>query len=300
MSTAEQAELTVLFADIVGSTSLYEKCGDSVARDIVSQLIDGMTAAVNSHHGRVIKTIGDAVMARFDHPDHAVSAAVTIHHECDAVVGKVGRELAVKVGLHHGKLLIDHDDLFGDGVNTAARIVDHSRARKIYLTGETRAMLGASHADNCRLLDVITVKGRQQPVKLYEYVWEKQLSTQLTSAIHTSQVQIVGDFLTLRYQDKIFEMPQDRHAVSIGRGDTCDIVIASPVASRIHIKIERRGNQIHLVDNSTNGTSFKDRNGSTVVLRHDSALLSGSGTIYLNALFGADPALTLSYEVISL
>ncbi len=71
----KEIEVAILFADVVGSTKLYELLGDLRARDMVGICIDVMRAATDQNHGTVIKTMGDEVMSTFPTADDALNAA---------------------------------------------------------------------------------------------------------------------------------------------------------------------------------------------------------------------------------
>ena len=70
------ATLAIVFADISGSTKLYERLGDAIARELVAQCLGVMSEYIEKHSGRVIKTIGDEIMSTFPTADQAVEAAM--------------------------------------------------------------------------------------------------------------------------------------------------------------------------------------------------------------------------------
>ena len=80
----ESISLTILFADIVGSTSLYEILGDSLARAIVTGCLSRLSDSTLKNNGTVIKTLGDGIMSTFLCPSDAVDAAVDMHDEINA------------------------------------------------------------------------------------------------------------------------------------------------------------------------------------------------------------------------
>jgi len=96
-------EYTVMFADVAGSTSLYEKLGDVAAEQQISSVVDFMIALVNAHNGIVIKTIGDEVMCRFSSPSDALKTAVEV--QCGMRTRQLSSQTALKVriGMQHFK-----------------------------------------------------------------------------------------------------------------------------------------------------------------------------------------------------
>ena len=76
---AEGRHATVLFADVSGSTKLYEAAGDAIALETINRMLADMRRATEQAGGRVVKTIGDEVMALFPSPAAAATAASQIH-----------------------------------------------------------------------------------------------------------------------------------------------------------------------------------------------------------------------------
>ncbi|MBB4039591.1 class 3 adenylate cyclase [Microvirga flocculans] len=132
--------LTFLFTDLKGSTQLYERVGDLVAYDLVRSHFDVLNEIVASESGAVVKTIGDAVMATFPTPDHAVSAALRMREAMRALNEQRGSEdLLLKIGIHEGPCLAvtlnDRQDYFGQTVNIASRVQGLAMSRSIFATG---------------------------------------------------------------------------------------------------------------------------------------------------------------------
>jgi len=115
------------FSDLKDSTQLYEERGDAEAFALVQSHFDIMIRIIGQHHGAVVKTIGDAVMAVFTHSADALRAAAAIHDDIrEFNRNSKDHELVVKIGLHEGPALAltlnDRLDYFGSTVNKAARI----------------------------------------------------------------------------------------------------------------------------------------------------------------------------------
>src|SRR5712671_616043 len=132
--------LTFLFTDLKGSTALYERVGDLVAFDLVRAHFHALLEIIASERGAVVKTIGDAVMATFVRPDHALVAGLRMR----AAMGKLNAErgksdLIVKIGIHEGPclavMLNERQDYFGQSVNIAARVQSLSTSQEIHITG---------------------------------------------------------------------------------------------------------------------------------------------------------------------
>ena len=117
-------ELAILFADVVGSTRLYELMGDLRARDMVAICIDCMRSATEQHQGTVIKTMGDEVMATFPSADEALNAAAQMQQQISvhAQLKVDGQAVAIRVGCHYGPVVLENRDVFGATVHTANRM----------------------------------------------------------------------------------------------------------------------------------------------------------------------------------
>jgi class 3 adenylate cyclase len=131
--------LTFLFTDLKGSTQLYERVGDLAAYDLVRHHFRVVTEIVASEAGAIVKTIGDAVMATFQTPDHALSAALRMREAMQKINADRGNEdLLLKIGIHEGPCLAvtlnDRQDYFGQTVNMAARVQSLASSRSIFAT----------------------------------------------------------------------------------------------------------------------------------------------------------------------
>jgi class 3 adenylate cyclase len=132
--------LTFLFTDLKGSTALYERVGDLAAFDLVRAHFHALLEIISSEKGAVVKTIGDAVMATFVRPEHALAAGLRMRAAMDALNAKRGTDdLVVKIGIHEGPclavMLNERQDYFGQTVNIAARVQGLATSQAIHITG---------------------------------------------------------------------------------------------------------------------------------------------------------------------
>ncbi len=133
--------LTLLFTDLKGSTELYDRTGDIRAYTFVREHFRVLTEAVKRHHGAIIKTMGDAIMASFNEPTDAAHAALEMMagmESLNAGLKAEGHDTGLKVGLHEGPALAvtsdERLDYFGQTVNVAARVQGLAQAGEIWLT----------------------------------------------------------------------------------------------------------------------------------------------------------------------
>ena len=133
----DQTAGCVLFADVSGSTKLYEIVGDTQAHAAVDLCVKLFSALTEQHGGRVVKTIGDEVMAVFADAPPAATAArdIQLGVQDMAPVDKV--RLGVRVGFHYGLLVERDGDVFGDTVNLAARLAEMASRGQIITSLET-------------------------------------------------------------------------------------------------------------------------------------------------------------------
>ena len=132
--------LTFLFTDLKGSTALYERVGDLAAFDLVRAHFHALLEIISSEKGAVVKTIGDAVMATFIRPEHAIVAGLRMRAAMDALNAERGTgDLVVKIGIHEGPclavMLNERQDYFGQTVNIAARVQGLATSQAIHITG---------------------------------------------------------------------------------------------------------------------------------------------------------------------
>src|ERR1035437_9098433 len=132
-------QVTVLFADVSGSTKLYESEGDEAAMEAIARCVDQLRQTVESSGGRVVKTIGDEVMAVFPTPDAAAIAASNMQYAIDALPPVGATKLGVRIGFHCGPVIQSDNDIFGDTVNLAARLVEQAGRSQIIISRETRS-----------------------------------------------------------------------------------------------------------------------------------------------------------------
>jgi len=149
-----------MFADVSGSTKLYETIGDDAAHQAIDLCIRTFSALTVQHGGRVVKTIGDEVMAIFPNAEKAGAAARDIQLSVSdmAPVGKV--RLGVRIGMHQGPLVEKEGDVFGDTVNLAARLTEMASRGQIITSMETVDLLAPIQKMDCRRLYSIPVQGK--------------------------------------------------------------------------------------------------------------------------------------------
>ena len=268
---------TVLFADVSGSTSLYETAGDDAALEAISACLAAARLATEAAGGRVVKTMGDEVMAIFPGPDAAANAAADIQTRIDELPEVAGKKLGVRVGFHHGPVLQRDDDIFGDTVNLAARLVAQAKKGEIILSTDTAAQLGPVFRKMVRELHAITVKGKAEEIGLAELIWKHDMEATVFSGVRHRR--IARNSLHLRYRGAEVARRRDSDSIHIGRESANGLVVHDDMASRQHCTIERRQELFVLLDHSTNGTYVTVEGEAEIVLRRSELQLRKRGWI---------------------
>lgn len=269
----------VLFADVSGSTKLYEMVGDKAAHEAIDLCVKLFSALTEQHGGRVVKTIGDEVMAIFQKPGEAVRAAVDIQLGMSemAPVDKV--RLGVRVGLHFGPVVEREGDVFGDTVNLAARLTEMASKGQIITSLETVQLLEPIQRLDCRTLYEIPVKGKDKGVSICEMLWtDTDDATQLVSSHAATDG---TDTLRIVYRSRVVSLSEEHPSLVVGRDATVDLVVPDRMASRTHCVIERRQDKFVLTDRSANGTYLSIDGDREIVLRREESLLRSHGYIAL-------------------
>ena len=134
----EIGDLAFLFTDLQDSTGMYERVGDVEAFDLVRLHFHVLEEATSHHRGEIVKTIGDAIMARFAEPQQAVSTGLEMFERLERLNRRSDAELVLKVGVHHGPAIgvssRGRVDYFGQAVNIAARVGGIAGAGELVLT----------------------------------------------------------------------------------------------------------------------------------------------------------------------
>lgn len=280
---SEKTELAILFADVVGSTRLFEVLGDVEAREKVSSCLSMLIATVESHGGTLIKTIGDEIMCTFAEPDMAFQSACAMQDSIAETVhaNRDGNPLLIRVGFHYGSALMEAGDIFGDAVNVAARVVALTKPEQIMTTKQLVDRVSPMLAHSTRFVEQCAVKGRRDELEIFEVLWgdSGDDATAMVSGLFPAQEQ--GALMRLRYKQVDVTVSKLNPSAVFGRGLKNDIVVPSSKASRLHAKVDYRPGRFVLVDQSTNGTFVKTEGAGQVFVRRDEYVLPESGSIIL-------------------
>ncbi|HEX7417376.1 MAG TPA: adenylate/guanylate cyclase domain-containing protein [Steroidobacteraceae bacterium] len=291
-------ELAILFADVVGSTRLYELMGDLRARDMVATCIEVMRRATEHQHGTVIKTMGDEIMATFPSADEALNAAAQMQRQITAhtQLRVEGQPVAIRVGCHFGPVVLENRDVFGATVHMANRMTSQAKAGQIVTTATTVERLSPEWRASVRQIDVATMKGQGTEVTLYEVLWQTEdVTSMLPSIAMTGRDTRRPVRLRLQFQQRELLLDEQHPGIAIGRAEDNDLIVRGTLISRIHARIEINRSRFVLTDQSTNGTFVRTSDGEESFVRRDSVQIKGEGMIGLGRVPDPDSNETIRF-----
>ncbi|MGO9138558.1 MAG: adenylate/guanylate cyclase domain-containing protein, partial [Syntrophales bacterium] len=229
----ERKHVTVLFSDVSGYTTMSEKLDPEEVKEIMGQIIDGVSRAIKQYGGFMEKYVGDAVMALFgvpfaqeDDPIRAIKAALAIHGVVKSLSQqyqeKIGKPLAMHTGVCTGLVVTGDINLekgthgvLGDTVNVAFRLSSLAKSGEIVVDTDTYRR-AAGHF-NFEALEPATVSGRAKPVRIFRVVSSKEKPTK-THRLSGMRSELIG---------RKAEMAQLQEAVynlKLGKGAVFSIV----------------------------------------------------------------------------
>ena len=274
---------TVVFADLVGSTSLYERLGDAAASRFVTQLIGLLSEIFKHHHGRVVKLLGDGLFVVFDQPGGAIAACSGIQQRLhNSPIRPAGRGAAVQMqmGMDTGDVVEIDGDCFGDTVNSAARLADLAGAAQILATQNVWAALLPIQQASLRSMGPMYLRGRAEASHVYRVEWQSGRDEEATMAGRSMLAQNQPSFLELSYAGQVVRLDANSGPCSFGRSADASLPINDPRVSRVHGTLAWRGGQFVLTDASSYGTwVYTGNQTEAVVLRRTDCYLAGSGHI---------------------
>lgn len=291
--------LAILYADVSGSTHIYEKHGDKVARENIETCIEILSRVASDMDGRVVKTIGDEVMCAFPNPVKAAMAASEMHQslrdasEMDRF--SIGA-IHVKIGWHYGEVSYRGKEIIGEAPITAQQVIKLAKADEILISEQSLGELPEELKSNARFIDCVEAEGYEGELNVYGLPWEEEEAvTKIGSASNYDDVS-KHKALILEYQGKSICLDSEHTHCHIGRGTENDLCVDGKFTSRLHAEIVFMHGIFHLRDVSTNGTALIFSDGRSTRLHREEAILSDQGTICFGGLPENDPAAAVHFE----
>lgn len=298
---------TVVFADLIGSTGLFEATGNAKAARVVTELTQWICEVFVSNGGHIVKTLGDGVLATFSQAPNAIEAVIEMQrrHQKHLVSSRTSLRMPIRVGVASGEIEIVAGDCYGDAVNVAARLSDLSGASQIWAASSVLDSAGRDASIRYRPLGPISIRGRAEPCSVYQVEWKVEENSDfltMQASVDTSRPSLTGDALggeiSLAWLDtvksfKAFDLP-----VHIGRDRNVEFIVNDPRVSREHARLDWRNGSVVVVDVSTYGSWIRFSGASSdLLLRRDECVLHGTGEIALGAPFSEVSVPTVTFSV---
>ena len=302
-------QTTVVFTDLHGSTAVFEALGNALATETVTEITSRISQECIDNGGRVVKTLGDGVLAMFPDGQCAVSAVIAIQraHSKRMLGTPMDLRMPMRIGVASGEVEIVAGDCYGDAVNVASRLCDLCGPYQIWANAASLNVAIESPGASFRMLGPINIRGRAEPCIVYQIEWHEDVASDfftmqgaldpgLASGEHDAlgrEVEITWAGNTRRF--KSFELP-----VQLGRVRDADFVVNDPRVSRIHARLEWRNGSVVFVDASSYGSwvRFAGTKGSDVLLRRAECVLHGKGELALGASFSDASVPTVTFTIV--
>ena len=171
--TQERRKLAAIAAfDVVGFSRLMERDESGTLARLASHRHERLEPSIVRHGGRLVKLIGDGALVEFSSAVEALNAAIEFQQSMAQInLDESNEQIVFRIGIHVGDVIIDGDDLYGDGVNIAARLEGEAPPAGIVVSGNTReAVLNRVHAD-FHDLGLIALKNIERRVQAFQVIF---------------------------------------------------------------------------------------------------------------------------------
>lgn len=270
---------TVFFADLAGSTQLYERAGDAAAYRLVEQCLQGMRQEILACGGRVIKNTGDGLLAVFPDANDAPEAAIRIHYVVQDLPRVSGQKMAVRLAFHTGTVIVSDEDVFGDTVNVASRLLELATPGRAIASEQSVLELKPEWRNLMHPLQSRSLRGVSRLTAPFELVCESAGDLTVVQSVQLGAEDAAE--LRLSIADRSLTLNAQAPSARLGRGSSSEIRVTDTRASREHAYIELRGDKFVLVDRSSNGTFVAIDGEREFVLSHEEVVLRKRGRIAL-------------------
>lgn len=280
--TRQTENLTVLFADISDSSRLYHQLGNAAARSAITASLGALAELLPKFDGRLVKTLGDAIMCVFPDAARAVNAAAEMQLLVTRGALSETQSMRLHIGLHAGPVLVENGDVFGDTVNAAAFLTNVAVAGQILLSDVTEQELPDHLRPLVRPLFRATLKGSSGESSIYQVVWTQDAMDMTQINLRAAHI-LPADTgsLMVVFNDMRLRVDRWHPLLTLGRDTSSDVAVTDQVASRRHCSIRLTRSNFYLVDHSVNGTYVTFASGDEIHLLRGEIVLEGSGEIRL-------------------
>lgn len=298
MSAIER--LTVMFVAVTGIDEVASQDGQETALSRLQAVLGHTKALAEDCDGELVDQVNRELLFLFPSSDAALNAACRMLKDVHHDPRLADPRLSAQIGMHHGVVYRKGADVFGDSVNTAARVRSQASPGRILLTDRVQMTLHAESLAIVRPFDRIEVKGKAKPLVLHEAAWapaDLNQTTVMPSMIDAGYLKdLAAQTLHLEVGGRVRAIDAAATPITLGRGLNCDLPVDAPTASRLHARIEHRRGKFLLVDSSVNGTTLVRSDGSRMLLKREEAVLTGRGRFALGGAATEGDPYTIGFE----
>lgn len=264
----------VLIADITGSTKLYEQLSDLDALAQISMILARMRETIEDHGGHCVKSQGDDTLSFFGEADAAFKTARAM------IEAEWNYGLAVHAGIYWGDVLSQDADIYGDAVNTAARLASLAKPNEVLIGDTVFDKLSPEVRGLCVSMGGIKLKGKSAPTQVHSFAVSVMTTQTVLFGSADSSLGRRTESVTLNTADKTVTLV-DAETARIGRSTDCELVLDHPWVSREHGSFELRAAQLEYTDHSSSGSTVITGDGQEFAIHRRSMLLNGEGVVLM-------------------
>ena len=298
-------QATVVFADLTESTAFFDALGNEKATRAVTRLTQWIGDVCIANRGRVVKKLGDGVLAVFTDASDAASALIEIQrgHQVRLLNWPASIRMEIKAGIASGEVVEVDGDCYGDAVNVASRLSDLSGANQIWATEAVVRQISDDLGVRFLSLGPVTLRGKLEPLPLYRVEWQDHgtggnVTMQATLGQIGRRDGVSEGQIHLSYLDNARSFSSAQMPVHLGRSAQAEFMVDDPRVSRLHARLDWRNGAFVLIDLSSFGTWVRFAGSDTdVPLRRDDCLLHGQGEVALGVPFNDLSAPTVVFSL---
>ena len=298
-------EVTVVFADLTGSTGVFESLGNAKATQAITRLTQWIGDVCSAQHGLVVKNLGDGVLMVFVENADAIEAVTEMQRAHTQRIKNWPEKLKMhlQVGMARGEVIEQDGDFFGDAVNVASRLSDLSGPDQILGTDVVINQLPPDSLVRFRSLGAMDLRGRNESCMVYRVEWQNEVMSDfftvpasLSASPFAKSIPQRGA-IALSWLDLEASFTSSDLPIHLGRFAEAQFVVNDPRVSRLHAKVTWRAGKFYLEDVSSYGTWVRFAGGNAIVaLRRQECVLLVEGDIALGAPFEDFTVPTVSFK----
>lgn len=299
------AQLTVVFADLTGSTRVFEALGNAKATQAITKLTYWISSVCEAHSGHGIKFLGDGVLILFRESRDAVEAVVELQqiHQKRILSWPEPLKMALQIGIARGDIVEQDSDYYGDAVNVASRLSDLSGPEQILVSDTVMQQLPDSTLVRSRCMGALSLRGRVEQCVVHRIEWQAEIMSEVFTVPAVLSPHVVAkkaptpSLITLSWLDVNADFEANHLPLYLGRGEGATFVVQDPRVSRQHARIEVRDGRFYIEDTSSYGTWVRfSEGGGIIALRREECVLLQAGEIALGATFDDFSVPTVSFS----